>query len=259
MLKRFTAMGAELKGGEMQRVMIVFLIPCFVCCGSAFSGQEVAKGANGTGGNATLSSVSVSVPGGNSLTGTVTLDNPAPENGAEISLKSSDPSAATLPASVKVAARATTATFTITTGQPARNTSVTISASYNNVTKTATLIVAQAWTRGEWTKGELFRGIFGFEQAGASSTQSKQSYFADVYLSTPFPWKTVGHNDVIGSRGRVWGYFRTSSIPQQVNSSSSQFVSEFAQNASKIKINELARSAEFRAGFEVMFATLGMK
>src|SRR6266446_3731163 len=60
-----------------------------------------------------LASVSVnpaSVTGGNSSTGTVTLSGPAPSGGAQVALSSSNTTAARVPASVTVAAGATSAT-----------------------------------------------------------------------------------------------------------------------------------------------------
>ena len=96
---------------------------------------------------AALSAVSVSpasVLGGVSSTGTVTLDNPAPVGGAVVSLTSSNTAAAQVPASVTVAAGATMATFTATTSPVASNTSVTISALYNSITRTTTLTVTAA-------------------------------------------------------------------------------------------------------------------
>jgi hypothetical protein len=83
------------------------------------------------------------VTGGNSTTGnTVTLDGQAPAAGTVVTLQSSDPSVAAVPASVTVSAGATVSPdFTITTTAVAAQTPVTISASYGGVTKTATLTV----------------------------------------------------------------------------------------------------------------------
>ena len=58
-----------------------------------------------------------SVVGGSPSTGTVTLTGPAPAGGALVSLSSSNTSAATVPASVTVAAGATSATFAVTTSR----------------------------------------------------------------------------------------------------------------------------------------------
>ncbi len=83
------------------------------------------------------------VTGGKSTTNnTVTLDGPAPALGDVVTLLSSDPTAAAVPASVTVAAGANASpTFAITTTAVVSDTPVTISASYNGVTKTADLTV----------------------------------------------------------------------------------------------------------------------
>ena len=93
---------------------------------------------------ATLSSISVSpssVTGGTGSTGTVTLSSGAPSGGAVVSLTSSNTAAANVPASVTVAAGATTATFAATTRPWRRASAVTITATYAGVTRTATLTV----------------------------------------------------------------------------------------------------------------------
>jgi hypothetical protein len=91
-----------------------------------------------------VQSVSLSpnpVAGGRSnSTATVTLTGPAPSGGARVTLSSSDPSAGSVPASVTVAANATTATFTVTTLSVSSQTSTTISATYN-ATASAVLTV----------------------------------------------------------------------------------------------------------------------
>jgi hypothetical protein len=92
----------------------------------------------------TLSSLTLSpstVTGGNSSTGTVTLSGPAPASGAQVTLSSSNTGVASVPSSVTVAAGATSATFTVNTSTVLFSTSVTISASYNTVSKTAILTV----------------------------------------------------------------------------------------------------------------------
>ena len=95
---------------------------------------------------AALTSVKLSpasVVGGKSTTNnSVTLNGPAPAGGAVVDLSSSDPTVASVPISVTVAAGATTSpVFTITTTAVATDTPETISASYNSVTKTADLTV----------------------------------------------------------------------------------------------------------------------
>src|SRR6266404_9525068 len=99
-------------------------------------------------GAVTLSSVGVnptSVTGGSPSTGTVTLSAPAPSYGVTVNLSSSVTTAtATVPASVTVAAGATSATFTVGTSAVTTSTSVTITASYAGATKTSSLTVLPA-------------------------------------------------------------------------------------------------------------------
>jgi hypothetical protein len=84
------------------------------------------------------------VVGGSSSQGTVTLSGAAPAGGAIVSLSSSNTAVATVPASVTVAAGATSATFPVTTTAVTGTTGVTISASYGGLTQTATLTVAKS-------------------------------------------------------------------------------------------------------------------
>jgi hypothetical protein len=81
------------------------------------------------------------VLGGNSSTGTVTLTGPAPANGARVTLTSSRPTRAPVPANVVIPAGSSSQTFTVTTTAVRRDMNVTISASYAGITKTATLTV----------------------------------------------------------------------------------------------------------------------
>jgi hypothetical protein len=93
-----------------------------------------------------LSSLSLnptSVTGANSSAGIVTLSGPAPAGGWQVALSSSS-SAASVPASVTVAAGAPSATFPVSTGAVDASTPVIISASYGGVTLTATLTVNPA-------------------------------------------------------------------------------------------------------------------
>lgn len=82
-----------------------------------------------------------SVIGGNSSTGTVTLSGPAPTGGAQVVLSSSNTTVAHVPASVTVAAGATSATFTVSTSAVGASTAVTISGAYGGVSRTASLTV----------------------------------------------------------------------------------------------------------------------
>jgi hypothetical protein len=93
---------------------------------------------------AALSALSVSpasVTGGTAAQGTVTLTAAAPVGGFPVTLSSSNPATASVPASVSVAQGATSAGFTVTTSAVMASTPVTITASAGSVTRTATLTV----------------------------------------------------------------------------------------------------------------------
>ena len=106
------------------------------------AGLTVTPGSAGP----TLSSLSLSptsVTGGTSSTGTVTLSSAAPSGGRVVALSSSNTAAATVPASVTVAAGTTSRTFTVTTQTVTSSTSSTITATLGT-TRTATLTVNTA-------------------------------------------------------------------------------------------------------------------
>jgi len=93
---------------------------------------------------ASLSTVSVaptSVVGGSSSQGTVTLTAGAPAGGAIVTLSSSNTAVVSLPASVTVAAGATSANFGMTTTGVTAATSVTIGGAFGGATRTAILSV----------------------------------------------------------------------------------------------------------------------
>jgi hypothetical protein len=89
---------------------------------------------------AALSLSQGSVRGGATVTGTVTIDGPAPAGGAQVAL-SSNSGAALVPASVLISAGAVSATFTVTTTGVSVSTSASISASYGGRTQSVTLTV----------------------------------------------------------------------------------------------------------------------
>ena len=65
-------------------------------------------------------------------------------NGAVVSLSSSNPAVASVPATTTVAPNGFTGTFTVTTSSVTSSTPVTITASYNGDTRTAPLTVTPA-------------------------------------------------------------------------------------------------------------------
>jgi hypothetical protein len=89
-----------------------------------------------------LSLTPTSVVGGSSSVGTVTLDKAA-STPVMVSLASSKPAKAVLPATVTVPPGASSATFNIDTTKPRRKTNATISASYGGVMKSVTLTIVR--------------------------------------------------------------------------------------------------------------------
>jgi hypothetical protein len=73
----------------------------------------------------------------------VTLNGPAPAGGAAVAL-SSNSGAASVPATVTIAAGASSATFTVDTAVVLMATNVTIAATYKGVTRNANLRVTNA-------------------------------------------------------------------------------------------------------------------
>jgi hypothetical protein len=95
---------------------------------------------------ATLSGISLnpkSLRGGMTSMGTITLTAPAPAGDMTINVSSSNPSKASVPATVKVLAGNTSANFTITTASVNKKTVVTITASAGGITKSATLTLVK--------------------------------------------------------------------------------------------------------------------
>jgi hypothetical protein len=83
------------------------------------------------------------------------LTGAAPSGGAVVTLSSANTSAASLPASVTVAAGASSATFAVNTSTVAANTGVTITATYAGVSRTTTLTVTPASTTPPPSSGPL--------------------------------------------------------------------------------------------------------
>ena len=83
------------------------------------------------------------VRGSTRSTGTVRLTGAAPDGGTVVTLQSSNPAIASVRASITVPAGASSVTFAIRTSRVSSTGNVTISASYNGVTKTAVLTVTR--------------------------------------------------------------------------------------------------------------------
>jgi len=81
------------------------------------------------------------VTGGNAATGTITLTDPAPSGGATVALQSTDPTLASVPDSIRIAAGQTSATFTVATSSLTQPRTIAIAASYGGVAKPVLLAV----------------------------------------------------------------------------------------------------------------------
>jgi hypothetical protein len=95
----------------------------------------------------TISSFTVSpstITSGFGANGTITLSGPAPSGDATINLTSSNPSAASVPATTTVPAGQTQSSFSIYTGSVSTTQTVTFTATYSTSTQTATLTVNPA-------------------------------------------------------------------------------------------------------------------
>lgn len=108
-----------------------------------------------------LSSVSLkpsTVVQGMPSLGTVVISGPAPSGGAVVSLTSSNPGVAGVPASITIPAGRASATFMVTTSSVTTSSLVTISATYNRVTISPTLTVTPRLPiRG--TSGDLWADV----------------------------------------------------------------------------------------------------
>lgn len=99
--------------------------------------------------------------------------------------------------------------------------------------------------RDQWES----RAVLGYHQAGASSADFTQNFFFDFFIM-----RGLGpHEKVYESRVNLWGNVRVASSPQQTTTSlaAAKFAANFATEAGKVKVNELAQSAEFQAGIDI--------
>jgi hypothetical protein len=157
-------------------IVAVGLIAVSLCFSSC--GLTVVSSSSGS---ATLSSFKlnpISVNDGSPSTASLTLSAPAPSGGALVSVSSSSPAVAAVPANVTVPAGATTAVFNVNTLPVTGSTSVIISASFAGVTQTASLAVTPQSAPGPTLTSLSMSpsGVIG----GSSSTGS-------VALSAPAP------------------------------------------------------------------------
>lgn len=122
------------------------------------------------------------VEGGQNATGTVVLSGAAPSGGAFVTLASSDIAVVSVPASVTVAAGASTASFTISTASVTSAVAVPITAVYGKVSRTAILGVVGinpgellTINQAEYTKNRKWLRV--------SASDSKPTAVLKVYVT----------------------------------------------------------------------------
>lgn len=89
-------------------------------------------------------------------------------------------------------------------------------------------------------EGQFYRGIVGFQQIGATASNSQQKAFADFFLSIP-----AGKSKNV----RLWGDLRLASTPQQVTSDVQSFSVDNLIGG--LKVNQILQDIEFLAGVEI--------
>lgn len=168
---------------------------------------------------ATLYSLSLndaSVPGGAPLVGTVTLTAAAPAGGAVVTLSSSNSAVATVPASVTVAAGVTSASFTGSTAACV-STVVTISGTYEGVTRSAGLTVSPPTTTDTITIQQADYFANKRELRVAAKSTSSTATLRVFVTSTGDPIGTLTK----GGDGRYSGQFTWPVNPQNIEVRSS--------------------------------------
>lgn len=99
---------------------------------------------------------------------------------------------------------------------------------------------------GEWES----RAIVGYHQAGASSASFTQNFFFDFFVARALSTKPIWYAPV-----NLWGDVRVASSPQQITSPVSSFVTGFADQITKVPVNQLAQGADFQSGLEFRLHT----
>jgi uncharacterized protein (TIGR03437 family) len=126
-----------------------------------------------------------SVTAGTSAMGRVTLNVGAPQGGALVTLQSSDPAVAQVPASVTVPVGQTSATFTVTTRPVAARVSVLISASYAGRGAGTSLVVNPAPTcQSTIREGMLLEGALTTANGRTNVIVGLFSIFAGTFTAT---------------------------------------------------------------------------
>ncbi len=113
--------------------------------------------------------------GGHPVTGTVMLDGAAPPGGAMVALSSSDPAVASAPAYSTIAAGSFSADFAISTSLVTISTTLSISATYRDVTQVITLTVTPIPIPYTVTDLGTLGGEYSWTYASAMRTMGERS------------------------------------------------------------------------------------
>jgi hypothetical protein len=110
------------------------------------------------------------------------------------------------------------------------------------------LCATSAFAQGE--KDWEARAIAGFHQAGAASADFTQNFFFDFFIM-----RALSEKPLWDARVNIWGDIRVASSPQQITTPVANFVTGFADQVSKVPVNELAQGADFESGLEIRAKT----
>ncbi len=157
------------------------------------------------------------VSGGSSSTGVVALSGAALSGGVVVALASSNPSVASVPASVTVPQGATSANFTVTTTPVSVSTSVNISATYAGLTKTAPLTVLPQAT-ADTVAITLAQYRFISRKLSVQATSTSANATLTTYVTAS--GKLIGTLTNNGG-GNYSGQFSSSSNPRNITVRSS--------------------------------------
>jgi hypothetical protein len=163
---------------------------------------------------ATLSGLTLnpaSVNGGSASVGTVTLSASA-QAATAVQLTSSN-TAATVPASVTVAAGATTANFNISTAQVTSTTSATVTGTLNSISRTATLTISPVAPSADTVSIGRAEYVVSKKNLRIEATSSRSTATLQVFVtSTGELVGTLANN----GGGKFSGQFNWSTNPQNV-------------------------------------------
>jgi hypothetical protein len=101
--------------------------------------------------------------------------------------------------------------------------------------------------------GEQFHAIVGFQQSGASGSDSTQKFFFDMYVSRPIPQLFSASAKDTDSVFRWWGNVRIGTAPRSTSTAAT--LTALRTDLKGLKVNELAQAAEFLTGVDLRLAS----